>query len=75
VTEGTAEAARTSSDCTYDEVPCIEFWSVLDVLPGTALAMLAVVAAGRESGPGLDVVLDLGVPRAFDGPVAGNDEV
>ena len=45
----------------------------LDVLPGTALTMLMVMRARRESGTGFDVVLDIVVPRAFDGPVARND--
>ena len=35
--------------------------------------MLVVVTAGREPGTGFDVVLDIGVPCALDGPVAGND--
>jgi hypothetical protein len=47
--------------------------AVLDVLPGTALAVLMVMGARRESGTGFHVVLDVVVPRAFDGPVAGND--
>jgi hypothetical protein len=47
--------------------------SQLDVLPGTALAVLMVMTARCEPGAGFDVVLDIVVPRAFDGPVARND--
>jgi hypothetical protein len=35
--------------------------------------MFMVMRARRESGTGCDVVLDIVVPRAFDGPVARND--
>lgn len=55
------------------ECALIEFCGVLYVLPGTALAMLMVVTARGESGTGFDVVLDIVVQRAFDGPVARND--
>ena len=71
-----AEPTRTRSDYTEGAegaVPCIEFCHALDVLPGTALTMLMVMRARCESGTGFDVVLDIVVPRAFDGPVARND--
>jgi hypothetical protein len=68
-----AEPARTRSDRAEGTVPCIEFCHALDVLPGTALTMLVVMRARRESGTGFDVVLDIVVPCAFDGPVARND--
>ena len=69
----TAEATRTRSGGAEGTVPWIESCGALDVLPGTALAVLVVVTAWRESGTGFDLVLDIVVPCAFDGPVARND--
>src|SRR5271166_5942211 len=63
----------SGSDCADGTVPCIEFCRALDVLPGTALTILMVMRARCESGTGFNVVLDIVVPRAFDGPVARND--
>jgi hypothetical protein len=68
-----AGPTRTRNDRAEGTVPCIEFCHALDVLPGTALTMLVVMRARCESGTGFDVVLDIVVPRAFDGPVARND--
>ena len=43
------------------------------ILPLTGAEVLMVMRARCESGTGFDVVLDIVVPRACDGPVARND--